>query len=77
MNTEHKYLSDVRVRKAINMAFDRQTHVDQLFGKGNALVGSTVPADHARLQHQPTRTRRATSTRPAPCSRKLAYRKAP
>ncbi|HEK0910343.1 TPA: ABC transporter substrate-binding protein, partial [Pseudomonas putida] len=39
MNTEHKYLSDVRVRKAINIAFDRQTHVDQLFGKGNALVG--------------------------------------
>lgn len=39
MNTQHKYLSDVRVRKAINMAFDRQTHVDQLFGKGNALVG--------------------------------------
>jgi len=39
LNTEHKYLSDVRVRKAINMAFDRQTHVDQLFGKGNALVG--------------------------------------
>ncbi|QXH46021.1 ABC transporter substrate-binding protein [Pseudomonas xanthosomatis] len=38
MNTEHKYLSDVRVRRAINMAFDRQTHVDQLFGKGNALV---------------------------------------
>jgi dipeptide transport system substrate-binding protein len=39
MNTEHKYLSDVRVRKAINIAFDRQTHVDQLFGKGNAMVG--------------------------------------
>ncbi|MEB3439394.1 ABC transporter substrate-binding protein [Pseudomonas sp. A2] len=39
MNTQHKYLNDVRVRKAINMAFDRQTHVDQLFGKGNALVG--------------------------------------
>ncbi|HDS1734610.1 ABC transporter substrate-binding protein [Pseudomonas sp. BP8] len=39
MNTERRYLSDVRVRKAINMAFDRQTHVDQLFGKGNALVG--------------------------------------
>jgi dipeptide transport system substrate-binding protein len=38
MNTEHKYLSDVRVRRAINMAFDRQTHVDQLFGKGNALL---------------------------------------
>ncbi|MBH3362692.1 ABC transporter substrate-binding protein [Pseudomonas sp. URMO17WK12:I11] len=39
MNTQHPYLRDVRVRKAINMAFDRQTHVDQLFGKGNALVG--------------------------------------
>ena len=39
MNTQHKYLNDVRVRKAINMAFDRQAHVDQLFGKGNALVG--------------------------------------
>lgn len=39
MNTQHKYLGDVRVRKAINMAFDRQTHVDQLFGKNNALVG--------------------------------------
>jgi dipeptide transport system substrate-binding protein len=39
MNTEHKYLSDVRVRKAIDMAFDRQTHVDQLFGKGNAMAG--------------------------------------
>ncbi|MFV3403603.1 MULTISPECIES: ABC transporter substrate-binding protein [Pseudomonas] len=38
MNTQHKYLSDARVRRAINMAFDRQTHVDQLFGKGNALV---------------------------------------
>ncbi|WP_412460670.1 ABC transporter substrate-binding protein [Pseudomonas sp. SC11] len=38
LNTEHKYLSDVRVRQAINIAFDRQTHVDQLFGKGNALV---------------------------------------
>ncbi|MGB9091520.1 MAG: ABC transporter substrate-binding protein [Pseudomonas farsensis] len=36
MNTEHPYLSDVRVRRAINLAFDRQAHVDQLFGKGNA-----------------------------------------
>ncbi|MGE7994116.1 ABC transporter substrate-binding protein [Pseudomonas sp. NPDC089554] len=39
MNTQHKYLSDVRVRQAIDIAFDRQTHIDQLFGKGNALVG--------------------------------------
>lgn len=39
MNTQRPYLNDVRVRKAINIAFDRQSHVDQLFGKGNALVG--------------------------------------
>ncbi|GGU70511.1 peptide ABC transporter substrate-binding protein [Pseudomonas laurentiana] len=39
LNTEHKYLDDVRVRKAINLAFDKQAHVDQLFGKGNALLG--------------------------------------
>ncbi|HCN47242.1 MAG TPA: ABC transporter substrate-binding protein [Pseudomonas sp.] len=38
MNTEHPVLSDVRVRKAIDIAFDRQAHVDQLFGKGNALL---------------------------------------
>lgn len=38
MNTQRKYLSDVRVRRAINLAFDRQAHVDQLFGKGNALM---------------------------------------
>ncbi|MDD0972727.1 ABC transporter substrate-binding protein [Pseudomonas fontis] len=39
LNTEHKYLNDVRVRKAISYAFDRQTHVNQLFGKGNAVIG--------------------------------------
>ncbi|CAG8867094.1 Periplasmic dipeptide transport protein [Pseudomonas fluorescens] len=39
MNTQRPYMSDVRVRRAINMAFDRQSHVDQLFGKGNAMVG--------------------------------------
>lgn len=38
MNTQHRYLGDVRVRRALNLAFDRQTHVDQLFGKGNALL---------------------------------------
>ena len=58
MNTEHKYLSDVRVRKAINMAFDRQTHVDQLFGKGNALVGvnpypPTMPGFNTANQNPP------------------------
>jgi dipeptide transport system substrate-binding protein len=38
LNTEHRYLSDVRVRRAINLAFDREHHVEQLFGKGNALL---------------------------------------
>lgn len=42
MNTTRKYMSDVRVRKAINIAFDKQTYVTSLYGKGNALVG-TVP----------------------------------
>lgn len=37
MNTQHKYLSDVRVRQAIDIAFDKQAYVDALFGKGNAL----------------------------------------
>ncbi|MBF8781786.1 ABC transporter substrate-binding protein [Pseudomonas fulva] len=37
INTQRKYLDDVRVRRAINLAFDRQAHVNQLFGKGNAL----------------------------------------
>ena len=39
MNMEHPYLKDVRVREAIDIAFDRKNHVDQLFGAGNAVVG--------------------------------------
>lgn len=37
INTQRPWLNDVRVRQAINMAFDRQALVEQLFGKGNAL----------------------------------------
>ncbi|WP_296263094.1 ABC transporter substrate-binding protein [Pseudomonas sp. UBA6562] len=37
LNTQHPFLKDARVRKAINLAFDRRTHVEQLFGPGNAL----------------------------------------
>ncbi|WP_017902289.1 ABC transporter substrate-binding protein [Pseudomonas asplenii] len=37
INTEHKYLSDVRVRQAIELALDKQTYADTLFGKGNAI----------------------------------------
>ncbi|MFS2200652.1 ABC transporter substrate-binding protein [Pseudomonas sp. Pseusp3] len=36
INTTHKYLSDVRVRKAIDIAFDKEAAVNALFGKGNA-----------------------------------------
>jgi len=38
LNTQHRYLNDVRVRRALNLAFDRQRHVAQLFGQGNAQV---------------------------------------
>ncbi|MDE1166927.1 MAG: ABC transporter substrate-binding protein [Pseudomonas sp.] len=40
MNTSHKYLSDVRVRQAIAMAFDKKTFVNTLFGEGNAIPGT-------------------------------------
>ena len=36
LNTSHKYMSDVRVRKAIDLAFDKEAYVNALFGKGNA-----------------------------------------
>lgn len=36
MNTEHKYLSDPRVREAISLALDKQNLVNTLFGEGNA-----------------------------------------
>ncbi|UVJ43308.1 ABC transporter substrate-binding protein [Pseudomonas sp. LS1212] len=39
MNTSHKYLSDVRVRQAINMAFDKQAYLKSLFGEGKATPG--------------------------------------
>ena len=39
INTTRKYLSDVRVRQAIQMAFDKPTFVRTLFGDGNATPG--------------------------------------
>lgn len=39
MNTSHKYLSDVRVRQAINMAFDKKAYLRALFGEGKATEG--------------------------------------
>ncbi|PVZ12362.1 MULTISPECIES: ABC transporter substrate-binding protein [unclassified Pseudomonas] len=40
MNTEHKWLKDVRVRQAIQMALDKPLLVRTLFGDGNAVVGT-------------------------------------
>ncbi|NBA97077.1 ABC transporter substrate-binding protein [Pseudomonas sp. R5(2019)] len=39
MNTTHQYLSDVRVRQAINIAFDKEAYINSLYGQGNALAG--------------------------------------
>jgi dipeptide transport system substrate-binding protein len=58
MNTSHKYLSDVRVRQAIAMAFDKKTFVNTLFGEGNAVPGtgpypSTLLGFNAAIQNPP------------------------
>ena len=39
INTTHKYLSDVRVREAINLAFDKKAYIRALFGEGKATEG--------------------------------------
>lgn len=39
INTSHKYLSDVRVREAINLAFDKKSYIKALFGAGKATEG--------------------------------------
>ncbi|MDY7563291.1 ABC transporter substrate-binding protein [Pseudomonas sp. 10B1] len=39
INTSHKYLSDVRVREAINLAFDKKAYIHALFGEGKATEG--------------------------------------
>jgi len=39
INTSKPYLSDPRVREAINLAFDKGAYVDALYGHDNALAG--------------------------------------
>ncbi|MGV8918203.1 MAG: ABC transporter substrate-binding protein [Pseudomonas sp.] len=39
INTSHKYLSDPRVREAINLAFDKKSYLKALFGEGKATEG--------------------------------------
>ncbi len=78
MNTTRKYMSDVRVRKAINIAFDKPTYVTSLYGKGNAVIG-TVPYPPTLLgfNDKLKKTHRATLIRPVNFSRKRVYRKVP
>nr|WP_258371573.1 ABC transporter substrate-binding protein [Pseudomonas alcaligenes] len=45
LNTRHKPLDDVRVRQAINLAFDRQAYLRAQYGEGNAsLAAAPYPA---------------------------------
>ena len=37
LNTTHKYMSDARVRHAINIAFDKKGYNESLYGKGNSI----------------------------------------
>ncbi len=53
MNTTHKYMSDARVRHAINIAFDKAGYTEALYGKGNAVDGHRpVSADLAGFQQR-------------------------
>lgn len=65
INTSHKYLSDVRVRQAINLAFDKQSYIRALFGEGKATAGvgpyppTMIGYDHDRQgpAHDPDKAR--------------------
>jgi dipeptide transport system substrate-binding protein len=43
LNTTHKYMSDARVRHAINIAFDKKGYNESLYGKGNAVDATGPP----------------------------------
>ncbi|WP_137974977.1 ABC transporter substrate-binding protein [Pseudomonas sp. F(2018)] len=64
INTRHKPLDDVRVRQAINLAFDRQAYLRAQYGEGNAtLAAAPYPATllgyDERLQPWPKDVQRA------------------
>ena len=42
INTRHKPLDDVRVRQAINLAFDRQAYLRAQYGEGNASLAAAA-----------------------------------
>ena len=58
INTRHKPLDDVRVRQALNLAFDRQAYLHAQFGEGNASLAAapyppTLPGHDQDLQPWP------------------------
>ncbi|WEK10701.1 MAG: ABC transporter substrate-binding protein [Candidatus Pseudomonas colombiensis] len=40
MNTTRPFMSDVRVRKAINIAFDKEAYISSLYGPDSAVIGT-------------------------------------
>ncbi|MEO4045717.1 ABC transporter substrate-binding protein [Pseudomonas sp. CAU 1711] len=64
INTRHPPLDDVRVRQAINLAFDRQAYLRAQYGEGNASLTAapypaTLPGHDERLQPWPRDLERA------------------
>ena len=64
LNTRHKPLDDVRVRQAINLAFDRQAYLRAQYGEGNASLAvapypATLPGFDQGLQPWPLDQARA------------------
>ena len=64
INTRHKPLDDVRVRQAINLAFDRQAYLRAQYGEGNATLAAapypaTLLGHDERLQPWPKDLERA------------------
>jgi dipeptide transport system substrate-binding protein len=64
INTRHKPLDDVRVRQAINLAFDRQAYLRAQYGEGNATLAAapypaTLLGHDERLQPWPKDVQRA------------------
>ncbi len=62
LQTKHPFFTDVKVRQAFNLMFDRKTVVDQLYGKEGQIVNYLVynpskylPATQTQLAFDPTK----------------------
>ena len=58
MNTSKPHLNDVRVRQAINLAFDKAAYINALYGQHNAVIGiapypDTLLGFNPRLKNPP------------------------